>query len=108
VVATRQNQTEALEELQQNALRNGVVDIQLLSAAEARRTEPELHCVAVLNSPSTGIVDSHGLMTAMLGDFEAAGGVVAFRLPVKRQSRTMGRLRFSSTMWNNPRTKPPI
>lgn len=83
VVAARQNQIEALEDLQQTALRNGVADIELLSAAEARRIEPELHCVAVLNSPSTGIIDSHDLMTAMLGDFQAAGGVLVFRSPVK-------------------------
>jgi L-2-hydroxyglutarate oxidase LhgO len=82
VVATRQNQIEALEDLQQNALRNGAADIELLSTAEARRIVQDLYCVAVLSSPSTGIVDSHGLMKAPLGDFESAGGVVAFRSPV--------------------------
>ena len=34
--------------------------------------EPELHCLAALHSPSTGIVDSHALMLAYLGDAERA------------------------------------
>ena len=38
--------------------------------------------VAALRSPSTGIVDSHGLMLALLGDFESAGGTLALRSTV--------------------------
>ena len=44
--------------------------------------EPEVFCLAALDSPSTGIVDSHGFMLAMQGDFESAGGVVALGAPV--------------------------
>jgi L-2-hydroxyglutarate oxidase LhgO len=39
--------------------------------------EPELRCAAAMRSPSSGIVDSHGLMTALLGDAERAGAVLA-------------------------------
>jgi L-2-hydroxyglutarate oxidase LhgO len=46
--------------------------------------EPALSCVAALLSPSTGIVDSHGLMLALRGDLEDAGGTVALRVPVTR------------------------
>lgn len=35
-----------------------------------------------LESPTTGIVDSHGLMICLLGLFEHAGGVVALNSPV--------------------------
>jgi L-2-hydroxyglutarate oxidase LhgO len=35
--------------------------------------------VAALWSPATGIVDSHALMLAYLGDFERAGGSIALR-----------------------------
>ena len=38
--------------------------------------------MAALLSPSTGIVDSHGLMLALQGDFESAGGMVALGSPV--------------------------
>jgi L-2-hydroxyglutarate oxidase LhgO len=39
--------------------------------------EPELQCVAALWSPASGIVDSHGLMTSLLGDAESAGALLA-------------------------------
>lgn len=83
VVATKEAQLDKLSALHANALRNGVDDVTIISAGEARAIEPELHCVAVLSSPSTGIVDSHGLMIALLADFEAAGGVIAYCSPVR-------------------------
>jgi L-2-hydroxyglutarate oxidase LhgO len=53
-----------------------------LSAEQAQAMEPALSCVAALHSPSTGIVDSHGLMLSLQGDFENAGGIVALNSPV--------------------------
>ena len=41
--------------------------------------EPALRCVAALLSPSTGIIDSHALMLAYLGDAQAAGTMLALR-----------------------------
>ncbi len=45
--------------------------------------EPELSCVAALYSPSTGIIDSHGLMLELQGDAEDHGAMLAFLSPVK-------------------------
>src|SRR5574337_768863 len=39
-------------------------------------------CAAALHSPSTGIVDVHGLMLALLGEAEAAGASLALGSPV--------------------------
>src|SRR5205823_713327 len=61
---------------------NDVDKLEWLSASEARSMEPELHCVAALLSPSTGIIDSHALMLAYQGEAEAAGAFVAFRTPM--------------------------
>src|SRR5213075_1062080 len=61
---------------------NGVDNLEWLSASRAQRMEPELHCVAALLSPSTGIIDSHALMLAYQGEAEEAGAFVAFRTPV--------------------------
>jgi L-2-hydroxyglutarate oxidase LhgO len=41
-----------------------------------------VRCVAALWSPSTGIVSSHELMQALLGDLEAHGGALACRAVV--------------------------
>ena len=58
-------------------------DLRPISAAEARELEPALQCEAALLSPSTGIVDSHGLMLALQGDMENAGGLLALLSPVQ-------------------------
>jgi L-2-hydroxyglutarate oxidase LhgO len=71
----------SLRTLQQRASANGV-PVQWLDGTQARALEPALDCVAALLSPSTGIVDSHGFMLALQGDFEAAGGMVALGSPV--------------------------
>lgn len=77
IVATSPEQHGALQTIAQRAQANGVDDLQWLSAAQAQAMEPELRCEAALWSPSTGIVDSHGLMLALQGSLEASGGVVA-------------------------------
>jgi L-2-hydroxyglutarate oxidase LhgO len=84
VVATEAAQVPALHALQQRASACGVADLRRLDAAEARALEPELRCSAALLSPSTGIVDVHGLMLALRGDAEAAGAMVALESPVER------------------------
>src|SRR5258708_12492613 len=54
----------------------------MLSAREARALEPQLACVAALESPSTGIVDSHAFMLGLLGEAEDHGAAIAFRSPL--------------------------
>ena len=82
IVATADDELPALDKLQATAVANGVADLQRLSAAEARALEPALHCVGALLSPSTGIVDSHGLMLSLLGEAEAHGAMLALCSPV--------------------------
>ena len=83
IVATHTEQLPALESLLQKAHANGVNDLVMLTAAQAKAMEPALSCVAALHSPSTGIVDSHGLMLSLQGDFENAGGIVALNAEVE-------------------------
>ncbi|KAI1243785.1 hypothetical protein MGN70_013651 [Eutypa lata] len=50
--------------------------VRFLGKEEARRREPDVRAEAgVLESPETGIIDSHGLMLALQGLFEDAGGM---------------------------------
>ncbi len=88
IVATSPEQEVRLLALQQQGSANGVSDLQWLTADQARQIEPELRCTAALFSPSTGIIDSHGLMLALLGDAERHGAVLALCSPV-RQGRVM-------------------
>ncbi len=82
VVATGSEQLPGLVQLAERGRANGVLDLQMLSAVEARALEPALRCVGALLSPSSGIIDSHGLMLALQGDLERAGGALALQSPV--------------------------
>ncbi len=82
IVATDEAQIAALEQLRRHALANGVDDLQHLDGREVLALEPEVQAVAGLLSPSTGIIDSHALMLALLGDAERHGAVLALNAPV--------------------------
>ncbi len=84
IVATTEAERAKIEAIHAQGVANGVEGLTLLTGGEARALEPNLACVAAILSPETGIVDSHGLMLALLGDIEAAGGAVAFGTPVER------------------------
>lgn len=83
IVATDAAQLPVLRAIEQAGHANGVHDLQWLTAQQATALEPALHCQAALLSPSTGIVDSHGLMLAMQGDLQAHGGCVVLHTPVR-------------------------
>ncbi len=82
IVTTNEAQHDDLAALKEKAAANGVGDLTWLDPAQAQEMEPELACTAALFSPSTGIVDSHGLMLALQGELEDAGGMIAFATPV--------------------------
>jgi L-2-hydroxyglutarate oxidase LhgO len=82
IVATEAKQLGALGALLATGQRNGVEALTPLTATQAHRLEPLLHCVSALHSPGTGIVDSHALMQSLLADLEAAGGLLALGSPV--------------------------
>src|SRR5205085_442696 len=82
IVATSDAQISELESIQQKAHANGVTDVVWMSRAQVLALEPQLQCVAGLYSPSTGIIDSHALMLAYLGDAEARGAMLALKSPL--------------------------
>jgi L-2-hydroxyglutarate oxidase LhgO len=82
IVATSDAEVPVLAKYQRHASANGVDDLAQLSAAQVRALEPQVHCVAGLISPSTGIIDSHGLMHAYQADIEAHAGTVVLGAPV--------------------------
>ena len=83
VVAASAAQIEALRAIEARALANGVEGLRWLGGAEARALEPALNAEAALLSTVTGIIDSHSLMLAYLGDVEHAGGALVVRSPAE-------------------------
>ena len=90
IVATNDAQVSELKGIQNKARENGVDDVVEIPATQAMRMEPALYCVAALHSPSTGIIDSHALMLAYLGDAEAAGSMLALKSPLERVAILQG------------------
>jgi len=83
VVATEESQLPGLQQVLAKGQTNSVDDLLYLSPAEALMLEPALRCVGALLCPSTGIIDSHGLMLALQSDLERAGGMLALCSPVE-------------------------
>jgi L-2-hydroxyglutarate oxidase LhgO len=96
IVATDAAQLAQLQGIQAKAVANGVNDLVMLEAVQARALEPALECVAALHSPSTGIVDSHALMLSLLGDVEAAGGVLALNSPLASMDIVSGAIEMKA------------
>jgi 2-hydroxyglutarate dehydrogenase len=84
IVAQDDEQMHALQSVHDFASTIGV-PTHFISSSKAKQREPDVRAEAgVLESPSTGIVDSHSLMQFLEGDFEDRGGVCAFKSPVSR------------------------
>ena len=81
IVATDDSQLSALRDLRRRAQRNGVDDLEYLSADEVKALEPVVSCRGALLSPSTGIVDPHEIMLALQGDAETHGVMVVLNTP---------------------------
>ena len=90
IVATTPEQVKDLDGVMAKAIANGVYDLQKLSREQALALEPALACEAALLSPSTGIVDSHGLMLSLQGDLENSGGLLALVSAVQQIGLNQG------------------
>lgn len=62
IIAAVPEETAELETLHQNALRNGIPSVRMLTREEVNRMEPNVRAVAGLFSPETGILNVHALM----------------------------------------------
>lgn len=90
IVATSLEDIPKLEVLHDAGQRNGVDDLRFIGADEAHSIEPELRCEAALLSPSTGILDTHTYMLALLGEAEDHGARVALKTPFEGAAIKLG------------------
>ncbi len=72
IVATHEDELEALEALHARGHANGV-ELSLLTGAQSRALEPHVPAVAALLSPSTGVINAHALMDCLLHEARAGG-----------------------------------
>lgn len=96
VVATRQDELSALEELRRRGEANGV-PLRFLTPAEARSYEPEVNCVAALRVESTGVIDFPGVCAALARAIGKLGGEVRLGVAVKGLRRLSNGLRVTTS-----------
>ncbi|MBF9233235.1 NAD(P)/FAD-dependent oxidoreductase [Microvirga alba] len=87
IVATNEREQAKIEAIYAQGIANEVEGLSFLTGEQAKALEPNLACTGAVLSSETGIIDSHALMLALQGDFEAAGGMIAFHAPVERITR---------------------
>jgi L-2-hydroxyglutarate oxidase LhgO len=92
VVVAGEPQVAALHALRERGIANGVLDLQLLDGAQVALLEPAVVCAAGLLSPSTGIIDVHELLLALLADLESHGGALLLQSNVSALKITDGGL----------------
>lgn len=95
IVATNAEEEQALAAILAKGRANGVSGLDFIPAAQALEWEPELSCRAALWSPDTGVIDSHGLMLALLAEVEAKGGQLALKAPVLSGVADQGGVRIA-------------
>lgn len=82
VVATDQHEEAILLKVFNQSKANGVLDGVLLSQEQALKLEPNIFCTAAIFYPSTGIVDSHGLMKQLESDAKINQATFAYNSEV--------------------------
>ncbi|GAA3929262.1 NAD(P)/FAD-dependent oxidoreductase [Litoribacillus peritrichatus] len=89
IVATSSNEEDQLDAIQAKANHNQVHDLSFLNQNQVSALEPNVKASAALISPSTGIIDAHQLMLAMVGDIEDAGNAISYQSEVKHIEQTV-------------------
>ncbi len=90
IVAVEESQLPVLEKLRLNGLRNGVEDLHWAEPGELEHRLPPVRASGALFSPSSAILDSHGLMRYLKGRAEAAGVLFSFGSRVTGIRRAKG------------------
>lgn len=75
IVAGSSADIPLLADYERRAVGNGVDNLAWVDRRRIATMEPAVQAEAGLHSPSTGIIDSHAYMLALLHDFEDAGGI---------------------------------
>lgn len=95
IVANNDEEMAKLSAIRQRAEDNNVDDLRLISGKDARIMEPELEAAGALLSPSTGIVDVHDYIQALIADIENAQGIIALQNRIIAGNITEGFIELS-------------
>jgi len=82
VVATSENEIPELHKLQENGEKNGVKNLQIIGNEECNELEPQIKAIKALLVPTTGIIDTHKLMTKLSKIAEKNGAFIIYEMEV--------------------------
>src|SRR4051812_30111823 len=77
IVATRDNELPALEELERRGAANGVPGLRRVAGGEIPELEPHARGVAALHSTATGVVDFAAVARSLAGELADRGAEIA-------------------------------
>lgn len=86
IVATAPEQFDTLRSYQAQSERNNAGALRWVAQDELQELEPAVSALAAVQSPTTGIIDSHQYMLSLQGLLESHGGMIAFDTAVERIS----------------------
>lgn len=78
MVGTSDDETTAVHRVFEQGRRNGVPGLRLITSREIQELEPEVRGIVGLYSPTSGIVDSHQLMSFLERSARSKGVTVAY------------------------------
>ncbi len=82
IIATNESELTNLKELYNTGIQNGAKGLRLIEKDEINKMEPNVNAVAALYSPSTGIINSHSLMSQLYRFANAFGVLFSFNTEV--------------------------
>ncbi len=81
IVAPSASDVPTLQVINDRGHANEIPDLEIIGPDRIKQMEPEIVAEAAIWSPSSGIVDSHSYMLALLGVIEDHGGALARNAP---------------------------
>jgi L-2-hydroxyglutarate oxidase LhgO len=87
IVATDREEEEGLTNLLIKGRTNGAKALKIISGKELKKLEPNINGVTALHSPSTGIIDTHGVMTYLESRIKENGGELVYNCNVTRLTK---------------------
>ena len=82
IVGSNPDELEQLEALMQNGMDNHVEGLEMISGKEVSQREPIIRAAGGLSVPSTGIIDSHGLMHKLEYFITSSESVIVYNTEV--------------------------
>ena len=84
LVASSLDQITVIDQIKNQAEKNGVENIKKISKTEVKNLEPLIFCEEALLIPSSGIIDVVSFMRSLVGQIEDSGGMIAYKSQLKK------------------------